>query len=135
MPVRAAVSTIRRTVRAPARCPAERAKPRRSAQRPLPSMMIATCIVCLWPFGCLDQSFEVLEMAGEHPSSFGREAVFRLRDARRELLLANDVARVLELTSMHAQVAVARLQELLELGEAHTRVDAERAHDAEAHAV
>src|SRR6185436_19366790 len=91
MPVRAADSTMRLTVRAPARCPAERAKPRRSAQRPLPSMMIATCIARLRAFRRLDQRFQVLEMTGEHPPAFGREAVLGFRDARGEFLLADDV--------------------------------------------
>src|SRR5947209_5082530 len=43
MPSSGAVSTTRRTASTPARCPAVRGKPRRVAQRPLPSMMIATC--------------------------------------------------------------------------------------------
>src|SRR5882672_8305569 len=122
MPVRAADSTIRRTVRAPALCPAERANPRRSAQRPLPSMMIATCMARLRTFRRLDQCFEVLQVAGEHPPPLCRQAVLRLRDARRELFLADDVAGVLELARVHAQVAVARLQQILELREAHAGV-------------
>src|SRR5256885_15208762 len=42
MPSRRADSTMRRTAVAPARCPAWRGQPRDSAQRPLPSMMMAT---------------------------------------------------------------------------------------------
>ena len=38
-----AASTTRRAASTPARCPAERGRPRRVAQRPLPSMMMATC--------------------------------------------------------------------------------------------
>ena len=75
------------------------------------------------------------EMPREHPLALRGEAVFGFRDARRELLLAGDVARALELAGVHAQVAVAGVQELLELREAHARVHAERAHDAEAHAL
>jgi len=41
---RAAASTTVLTASAPARCPAVRGKRWRSAQRPLPSMMIAMCI-------------------------------------------------------------------------------------------
>ena len=37
-----AARTVRRTASTPMRCPAERGSPRCSAQRPLPSMMIAT---------------------------------------------------------------------------------------------
>src|SRR4030095_14205094 len=35
-------STVRRSARVPSRCPSATGRPRRSAQRPLPSMMIAT---------------------------------------------------------------------------------------------
>src|SRR2546429_9275203 len=42
MPRSGAASTVRRTASAPARCPATRGKPRRLAQRPLPSITIAT---------------------------------------------------------------------------------------------
>src|SRR5436190_21661141 len=35
-------STVRRSARVPARCPSETGRPRSSAQRPFPSMMIAT---------------------------------------------------------------------------------------------
>ena len=43
IPRSAAPSTIRRTTRAPARWPAARGCPRATAQRPLPSMITATC--------------------------------------------------------------------------------------------
>ena len=43
MPTSGARSTTRRTAATPARWPATRGKPRRVAQRPLPSMMMATC--------------------------------------------------------------------------------------------
>src|SRR5580693_10807192 len=48
MPTLEACSTIRRTAATPARWPATRGRLRRAAQRPLPSMMIATCS----PAGC-----------------------------------------------------------------------------------
>jgi hypothetical protein len=41
---RAAASTVARTAFAPSMCPADRGSPRWVAQRPFPSMMIATCI-------------------------------------------------------------------------------------------
>src|SRR2546428_7938308 len=47
MPRPGAASTTRRTAFAPARWPAGRGKPRRVAQRPLPSMIIATCMPSL----------------------------------------------------------------------------------------
>src|ERR1700676_5309953 len=43
MPRPGAASTTRRTALTPARWPAARGSPRRVAQRPLPSMMMATC--------------------------------------------------------------------------------------------
>src|SRR5690348_15663197 len=42
MPSSAAAMTVRRTASAPRRCPAIRGRPRDFAQRPLPSMMMAT---------------------------------------------------------------------------------------------
>jgi hypothetical protein len=44
IPLSGAASTIFRTTRAPAMWPAVRGRPRAFAQRPLPSMMIATWI-------------------------------------------------------------------------------------------
>src|SRR5579863_5895368 len=43
MPTSGACSTVRRTAATPARCPAARDSPCLVAQRPLPSMMMATC--------------------------------------------------------------------------------------------
>ena len=43
MPISRAARTTRRTASAPWRCPSAREPPRAAAQRPLPSMMIATC--------------------------------------------------------------------------------------------
>src|SRR5262249_28067161 len=43
MPSRRAVSTTARTASFPRLCPSMRGRPRLRAQRPLPSMMIATC--------------------------------------------------------------------------------------------
>src|SRR6185437_9909360 len=43
MPSSPAAVTVRRTASAPRRCPAMRGRPRDFAQRPLPSMMMATC--------------------------------------------------------------------------------------------
>src|SRR5512132_882902 len=44
MPSSAAAVIVRRTDSAPRRCPATRGRPRARAQRPLPSIMIATCV-------------------------------------------------------------------------------------------
>src|SRR5262245_29847958 len=48
MPRSGAASTMRRTVSTPAGRPAARGRPRRVAQRPLPSMMMATWKWSLW---------------------------------------------------------------------------------------
>src|SRR5262247_3906412 len=48
MPSSSAPRTTARTASTPARCPALRSSPRRSAQRPLPSMMMATCFGSRW---------------------------------------------------------------------------------------
>jgi hypothetical protein len=47
MPASGAASTMRRTIAAPARCPADRERPWRMAHRPLPSMMMPTWIPAL----------------------------------------------------------------------------------------
>jgi len=46
--------------------------------------------------------------------------------------VANDVAGVLKLAGVHAEVAVAGVKQALEIGEAEGVVDSERADDAEA---
>src|SRR5215470_2133778 len=43
MPRSPAARTVRRNASTPRRCPSARGKPRAAAQRPLPSMMMATC--------------------------------------------------------------------------------------------
>ncbi len=42
MPISAAARTVRRTASTPRRWPSTRGRPRAAAQRPLPSMMMAT---------------------------------------------------------------------------------------------
>src|SRR5438309_4975998 len=106
MPRPGAASTMRRTARAPALWPAARGRPRREAQRPLPSMMIATCreVLCLIKFilkkrdgprsalACrADQRLHVVEVALQRAPPRGREPVLRLRHAARERLRARDV--------------------------------------------
>ncbi|SPE19000.1 hypothetical protein SBA5_180033 [Candidatus Sulfotelmatomonas gaucii] len=58
IPISSACSTIRRAVSTPTRCPATRGNPCRAAQRPFPSMMIATCSPgCLFP--CMAESLAI----------------------------------------------------------------------------
>src|SRR5690348_18436997 len=74
-------------------------------------------------------------MARKDALALGGQAELGFRNAGGESFLAADVPRVLELARVYAQVAVRRLQELLELSESHAAVDAERAHDPQAHAL
>src|SRR5712691_10455025 len=148
MPSSGAASTARRTAPAPARWPATRGRPRRAAQRPLPSMMIATCIEELCGIksvlkkipgspltGDANERFHVVQVVLQGTPAGARQPVFGLRDPSFERLRAGDVRRLLELAGVHAQVAVCGLQERLELVEAEAVVHGERAHDAEAHAL
>ena len=43
MPISPAARTVLRNASTPRRCPSPRGRPRAAAQRPLPSMMMATC--------------------------------------------------------------------------------------------
>ena len=43
MPISPAARTVLRNASTPRRCPSPRGSPRADAQRPLPSMMMATC--------------------------------------------------------------------------------------------
>jgi hypothetical protein len=61
MPTSDACSTMRRTEAIPARCPATRRRPLRAAQRPLPSMMMATCwgrakLLCIVKSPCISNA-------------------------------------------------------------------------------
>src|SRR5260370_39344501 len=119
-----AASTTRRTERAPAWWPAVRGRPRRAAQRPLPSMMIATCgeVLCLiklilkkkdGPRSALarraDQRLHVVDVALQRAPPGGREPVLCLGYAASKRLHARDVGSVLQLARVHAQIAIARL--------------------------
>src|SRR5687768_3447516 len=113
-----------RAVRRPASWPAERESPCAVAQRPLPSMMTATCgpvkaasafcepecrDLCMdrsaLPGGA-DERLHVVEVPLERATAGGGELVLRTRDASLERLGAGDVLRVLELARVDAQVAV-----------------------------
>src|SRR6185437_5897502 len=135
MPERAAASTIPLTALAPCTWPALRGMPRRCAQRPLPSMMIATCRVIARSRsqGRLDDRLDVLEITVERLAAHGRQPVLRLRPPSGEGFGALDVACLLELARMGAQVAVADIEQRLQLVESELRIHGERAHDAEPH--
>src|SRR6266487_1433118 len=149
MPQPGAISTTRRTAAAPARWPAARGSPRRVAQRPLPSMTMATWkeVLCfikspakkkMTPSACArraNQRFHVIEIALERPPSEGGESVLRLGDAARERLVARDVLGVFELPRMDAEVAVGRFEQRLQLVECDAVTHRERADDREPHAL
>src|SRR5437879_3884880 len=142
MPSRGAASTMRRTATAPARWPAARGRARRVAQRPLPSMMIATCgeVLCFikslrkkkWgPASALprdaNQRLHMVEVPLQRLAPGGREPVHRLGHTPVEGLAAGDVLRVLELARVDAEVAVARFEQCFQLAEGEALADGERA--------
>ena len=153
MPTRGAASTTRRTLCAPARCPAGRGRPLRVAQRPLPSMMMPTwrpgnacdealCVHKVLPQKkdgpqrsrvLADERLHVGQVALQRAPSRGAQAVLGAGHPALERLGAGDVAGLLELAGVHAQVAVGGLQQPLELVEGERLVDRERAHDGEPH--
>src|SRR5437867_10302389 len=147
MPRSGAASTVRRTASAPARCPATRGRPRRLAQRPLPSITIATwreelCSIKSVPkknasplSGGVNQRFHVVQVALQGAPPGGGEPILGLRNPPLERLRASDVLCLLKPARVHAQIAVRRLEQALELVKAQRLVDAQRAHDAKAHAL
>src|SRR6185312_12151368 len=119
IPARAAASTMPLPALAPWTWPALRGIPRRCAQRPLPSMMIATCRVIARSRSPrrLDDRLDMLEIAVERLAAHGRQPVLRLRPPSGEGFGALDVACLLELARMGAQVAVADIEQRLQLVE------------------
>src|SRR5205085_12591883 len=114
---------------------------------PLPSITMATCreVLCVIKLSrkkkvrsaCArraNQRFHVIEVAPERPPAEGGETVFGFRDAGFEGLLAADVLRVFELARVHAEVAVARFEQCLELIEGQALAHRERTDDREPHA-
>jgi pimeloyl-ACP methyl ester carboxylesterase len=79
----------------------------------------------------LDERFHVGQVLLERAPAGGGEAVFGARHPSLERLVDGDVLRVLELPGMHAQVAIRRLEQRLQLVERQPIVDGQRADDAE----
>src|ERR1041385_7599439 len=144
MPASGAASTTVSTARAPARCPAVRANPRRSAQRPLPSMMIAAWSepLCFTKFlpkkkrypsgaraGGPDDAFHVGEILLQRLAADGGETVLGARHPSLERFQAFEVAGLFEATGVHAEVAVGGADQVLELVEGERLGHGERAHD------
>ena len=75
------------------------------------------------------------EVALERATARGSEAVLGPRNAPVEPLRADDVRGLLELAGVHAQVAVARLEQRFELVEREALAHGEGAHDREPHAL
>src|SRR5262249_49923281 len=66
---------------------------------------------------CADDRFHVDEVLLECATAGSGQIVFGPRDAAFERLLAHDVLGVFELSRMHAQVAVGRVEQALEVVE------------------
>src|SRR5437867_478974 len=125
MPRSGAASRTRRRASAPARWPAVRGRPRAAAQRPLPSMIIATwrpgcppvdkdlCITEFFPTKKAlsaargpDQRFHVLQVMFESLAAGGCQLVLGAGNATFESLVGSDVARILQPASVRADVAI-----------------------------
>src|SRR5258708_775536 len=142
-----AARTMRRTVSAPERWPAARGRRRRVAQRPLPSMTMATCseVLCvikflpkkreMSPARRADQRFQMIEIALQRPPALSREAVLGAWHAVLERLRRRHILRRLELAGVHAEIAVRRLEQPFELAKRQRVVGREGAQDPQAHAL
>src|SRR5436309_13517115 len=142
MPQLGAIRTTRRTASAPARWPAARG-PAAIAVHHDGDVERSTLLHKVIPkkkestsagARSADQRFHVVEVALERPPAEGGESVFRLGDSGLERFVARDVAGVLELARVDAEIAVARLEQGLELVEGETLAHRERADDREPHA-
>src|SRR6516164_7205687 len=93
MPRSPAARTVRRSASTPRRCPSARGSPRAAAQRPLPSMMMATCRGTAIASICAARSSSLLDiplqpsnredfpfLCCEHPIDLGDSLVGRLLD-------------------------------------------------------
>src|SRR2546430_15151034 len=91
----------------------------------------------LFPYTTLfrSQRFHVVQVALQRAPPGSGEPILGLRNPSLERLRASDVLRLLEPARVHAQIAVRRLEQGLELVEAQRLVDGQRAHDAKAHAL
>src|SRR5262245_35568629 len=81
---------------------------------------------------CSNERFHVIEVALERPASSRRDGVIGTRHATLERLGAADVIGFLELSRVHAQIAVGGLHQLFEIVEAERLVHRQGAQDAEA---
>src|SRR5215213_8654985 len=82
-----AASTVRRSARVPARCPSATGRPRASAQRPLPSMMIATLPASPGALSCPVSTSERFDAAGaSNFHDFGFFVLHQLVDRLRVLV-------------------------------------------------
>src|ERR1700691_4434561 len=155
MPRPGAARTTRRTDSTPARCPSERARPREEAQRPLPSRRMATWS---WDAGTnvkvllfieypgkifcgltlardADERFHVVQIFFQRAAADSCQAIFRFRHAPGEGLGTAQIAGIFQFAGMHAQVAVAGAQQLLQFVEGERFIHGERADDGKARAL
>src|SRR3569833_3128787 len=83
----------------------------------------------------LDDSLDVLEVAMQRFAAHLREPVLGPWPAALEGLRTVDIAGFFQLARVRAQVAVAHLEQLLQLIERKLLIDRERTHDAQPHAL
>src|SRR5262245_7199886 len=79
-----------------------------------------------------EDRLHVRDVLVERAPAGGRDSILGARDAAVERLVAGDVFCLLQLSRVDAQVAVRRLQQLLELEKRQSIVDGEGADDAQA---
>src|SRR5690349_310767 len=82
-----------------------------------------------------DDGFHVVEIAMQRLAPTGGELVRRFRATIFERLRAVDVARILELARVGAQIAVTHIKERFQIAERQLVIDGERAHDPEAYSL
>src|ERR1700704_2387590 len=83
----------------------------------------------------VDDRFHAFEVALQGAAAGVGQPVLRLRHPPLEVLLAGDVAGLFQLAGVDAQVAVRRLEQLLEVVEAQVIVHRQGADDAETHPI
>jgi hypothetical protein len=84
--------------------------------------------------GDADQSFHVVQIFFERAAAGGGEAIFGFRHAAVEGFGATEIAGVLELARVNAEVAVGGAEQLLEFVESERFVDGKGADDRETRA-
>src|SRR6266542_3758572 len=80
----------------------------------------------------LDQCFHVIKVVLQRLAPGGGEAIFGPRKASRKVLAAGNVIGFLQLAGVHAQVAICRVEEPLEIVEGQTLAGGKRTENTQA---